>query len=88
MVRLLLGGDVLPTGVLHAQVAAMVEEAKRRAGSETQLTGRAVASMLHGRDMPAFPRAAWSKCPGWATCIHVRFGDLRKHAQAQLLQQL
>lgn len=70
------------------QVAAIVEEARQRAGSGVQLTGRAIASMLHGRDMPAFPRAAWSKCPGWGSCMHVRFGDLRRHAQAKLLEQV
>eukprot|EP00892_Ulva_mutabilis_P003964 jgi/Ulvmu1/193/UM001_0197.1 len=70
------------------RVTAMVQEAKQRAGSGVQLTGRAVASMLHGRDMPAFPRMAWSKCPGWGSCMHVRFGDLRRHAQAKLLQHL
>ena len=66
----------------------MAEEAARRAGSNVKLTGRAVASLLHGRDMPAFPRSAWSKCPGWGSCMHVRFGDLRRHAQAQLMKQM
>lgn len=69
------------------QVAATVEHAVERAGEQVQLTARAIAGIMHGRDTPAFPRSAWSKCPGWGTCMHVRFAEVRSAAQRELLKQ-
>jgi hypothetical protein len=69
------------------QVAATVEHAAVRAGKNVHLTARAIANIMHGRDTPAFPRSAWSKCPGWGSCMHVRFAELRSAAQKELLKQ-
>jgi hypothetical protein len=69
------------------QVSATVENAAQRAGDQVQLTARAIASIMHGLDTPAFPRSAWSKCPGWGTCMHTRFSELRAVAQKELLKQ-
>ena len=69
------------------QVAATVEHTAERAGEQVQVTARAIASIMHGRDTPSFPRSAWSKCPGWGSCMHVRFAELRSAAQKELLKQ-
>ena len=48
------------------------------------LTGRAVARILHGVASPAFPTPQWNKCGFWQQYTNVDFAQIAAAAQHEL----
>lgn len=49
-----------------------------------QMTGRAIARILHGLQSSAFPAAQWKKCGYWARYVDVDFDAVLAIAEAEV----
>ncbi len=65
-------------------VALLYEEGNAAEQVAAQLTGRAVARILHGLSSSAFPAAQWKKCGYWGRYGDVDFEAVLAVAEAEI----
>ena len=70
------------------QIKAAVEEVRGRVPAGVRVTARAIARFLHGRDCAHWLRRDWARCPGWGTCMHVPFEQVKQRAHEAFIAAL